>query len=162
MKKFVTLPSGFTLIELVVVIAIMVVLSGTSIAAYYRFSQKQSALNDARNLATEMKKIQALARNLVYPAGCTNLSSYNLFSDCNGGCQTMSANAVCGSGLYSALRNDPVLSKGLFQSNINISFGAGTGSISPAIGAYSVTAAGDPYQVEVTTDLNGNIDVKEL
>lgn len=161
MKKALTVSSGFTLIELMVVITIIVILSGISIASYYRFSQQQSALNDARNLATEMKKIQAMARNLEYPPGCVGLNNYELKSDCSfpATCQTMSASANCGGTLFPVFSGESVLSKGYFYTPIDIYFAAGSGDISP-VGLYMVTNAGDPFQVGVTTDANGNIDVK--
>jgi len=51
------------------VITIIVILSGMSIAGYSRFTQRQAAMDDARNFVSEMRKVQSLAKNLVYPDG---------------------------------------------------------------------------------------------
>jgi prepilin-type N-terminal cleavage/methylation domain-containing protein len=155
---------GFTLIELMVTITIIVILSGISVAGYYRFSQREAALDDARNFVTEMKKVQALAKNLVYPNDCTGLVNYNLVSDCFGkeDCQTMTAYAVCNSQVLpiKVIDKEKVLSKAYFTYDINVDFQAGTGGISP-FGTYLMTNTKDPYQVSVVTDSNGNIVVSE-
>lgn len=160
-------PNGFTLIELIVVIAIIILLSGVSLAAYFRFSQRQAALGDARNFSTELRKIQALAKNLVYPVSCSSgLVGYRLKSDCKDleTCKTMSAWAVCGAVEIPVIVNEPILTKAFFTYDVDISFAAGSGNINPgAVGTYDFSNANDPtYTVEVVTDINGNIDVKEL
>lgn len=165
MKKNTAHSSGFTLIELMVSITIMIILSGLSIAAYFRFSQRQASMNDARNFATEMRKVQALAKNLVYPTGCINLVGYRLVSDCSMSedCKKMSYAASCGNGEFTIVTHEPVLETAFFTYNVSILFAAGTGNINPgAVGDYSLTNSSDPYQIVVRTDLNGNIDVKEL
>lgn len=76
---------GFTLIELMVTIVILLVLSGTSISAYLNFNKTQLIENDARQLVTELNRVRALAASIVYPSGCTTLRGYNLKSvDING------------------------------------------------------------------------------
>lgn len=156
---------GFTLIELMVVITIILVLSGISVASYYRFSQRQAAVDDARNFATEMRKVQALAKNLVYPPGCAGLISYNLVADCfginNESCKTMSAIARCRNGDIPFINGENVLSKAFFTYDVDVNFEAGTGRIDN-FGTYDFSNSKDPaYTVVVTTDSNGNIDVKE-
>ena len=165
MKNNTAHSKGFTLIELMVVITIIIILSGLSIAAYFRFSQRQASMNDARNFATELRKVQALAKNLVYPAGCLNLVGYRLVSDCSmsENCKTMSYTATCGNGDYPGATNEPILETAFFTHDVSVLFAAGTGNIDPsAVGDYSLTNSSDPYKIVVRTDLNGNIDVKEL
>lgn len=154
--------SGFTLIELIVVIAIIILMSGMSIAAYFRFSQRQAAMNDARNFATEMRKVQAMAKNLVYPAGCgSKLERYRLKADCAGeGCVTMTTSAFCNGVEILVKANEEVLTKVFFTDTVDIYFGAGTGTISQ-VGEFPIQNSNDPYTVVVKTDANGNISTKE-
>ena len=155
---------GFTLVELMAVITIIIILAGTAVVSYFRFSQRQAAVNDARNFATELMKVQALARNLVYPPNCVGLKKYNLVADCfgerNTECTTMSASAVCGNGLFPIFENEEVLVKTFFTYDISVNFDPGTGNIETP-GTYHLTNTNDPFTVDVTTDANGNIDVKE-
>jgi prepilin-type N-terminal cleavage/methylation domain-containing protein len=154
---------GFTLIELIVVMAVTIILSGMSLAAYYRFSQRQAAKNDARNVVTEMKKVQALAKNLVYPAGCdSELSKYQLNADCWGleSCKSMTILAFCDNVPFTVKANEVVLTKAFFTDEISIDFAAGTGTIIPT-GSFPLTNTADGYTVVVTIDHIGNISTKE-
>ena len=164
MKKILRETYGFTLIELMVTITIIVILSGISVAGYYRFSQRQAAIDDARNFVTEMKKVQALARNLVYPDGCTGLIGYQLVSDCSGleTCKTMTAYAVCTSPVLPVkiIDQEKVLASAYFTVDVNVNFAASSGKIDVP-GTYAITNTKDPYQISVVTDSNGNIAVND-
>lgn len=148
---------GFTLIELIVVIAIIIILSGVSLAAYFRFSQRQAAMNDARNFSTMLRRVQAMAKNLVYPAECSGLSGYRVYSCLN--CQKVSADAVCSVGGGTVINQEQVLAKTFFSSAISVVFTAGSGSISPA-GEFPIKNLSDDYTVVVKADENGNISTK--
>jgi prepilin-type N-terminal cleavage/methylation domain-containing protein len=155
---------GFTLVELMVVITIIILMAGTAIAAYFRFSQRQAALNDGRNFSTMMRKVQALAKNLVYPSGCTELSGYTLEADgdvnCES-CQIVSAYANCLEGKIYVTTDEKVLSKAFFTNDISINFKAGTGSIDP-YGTFVLSNNVDTSnQIVVVTDENGVINVEE-
>lgn len=71
---------AFTLIELMVTISIILILSGTSVAAYLNFSKSQSMDSDARQVVSELSRIRSLSENLVYPTGCSSLLGYNVKS----------------------------------------------------------------------------------
>jgi len=71
---------GFTLIELVVVMVIILVLSGGAISAYLNFNKIQAINNDVRNLGTELHRVSVLAASLQYPVGCESLSRYSVTS----------------------------------------------------------------------------------
>lgn len=164
MKLFADNSFGFTLIELMVVTMIILTISGISFASYFKFSERQSINNDVRNFATEMRKVQALAKNFVYPAGCTGLIGYNLVSDCFGAlnCKSMTANAVCENGNFLVIQSEAVLNKSFFPLAVDVNFEVGSGNINP-VRSYNFSNTSDPsYVVEVTTDVNGNIDVREL
>lgn len=126
--------NGFTLIELIVVIAIIVIMSGMSLAAYFQFTQRQSALSDARNFETKLRQVQAMAKNLVYPSDCvTGLVGYRLYADCNGvygtGCQKVSVVPLCPGDGVKVIDSEQVFSDAYFTGSVNTVFLAGTGSI---------------------------------
>jgi len=156
--------NGFTLVELMVVITIIILMAGTSIAAYFRFSQRQAALNDGRNFSTMMRKIQAMARNLVYPEGCSELTGYTI--EAAGGascesCQIVSAYANCKEGNIYVTTDEKVLTKAFFTSDLKINFKAGSGSIEP-YGTFVLSNNVDTSnQIVVVTDGNGVINVEE-
>jgi prepilin-type N-terminal cleavage/methylation domain-containing protein len=70
--------NGFTLIELMLVIVIILILSGGSITAYLNFNKTQTVDNDARNLTAEIYRVRTLAASMQYPTGCSSLRGYNL------------------------------------------------------------------------------------
>jgi prepilin-type N-terminal cleavage/methylation domain-containing protein len=154
--------SGFSLIELIVVIAIMIIFSGVSISAYFQFSQRQEALNDARNVATTFRRVQSMARNLVYPSGCAGLSGYRLYTDCDvydDSCKNMKASASCSTGGEIVVFDEDVLLETSFSGLVDVFFVAGSGS---PLSSFELTLGMNPYVVQVSVDDNGNINVVNL
>lgn len=165
MKKRLVFCQGFTIIELMVVVTIIIVLSGISLAGYYRFSQRQSALNDARNFSTILRRVQAMAKNLVYPESCDSLIKYNLQSDESGwdceDCQTVSAWAVCSNNSFNVIDKEKVMTKAFFTSDVSVDFEAGTGRINYSQAVFPLTNSNDDYAIEVKVDENGVISARE-
>jgi len=167
MKKKELILGAFSLIELMVTISIIIVLSGTVIAGYFRFSQRQEAMNDARSLMSQMKKIQSLAQNLVYPDGCGGLQNYKLSPVCTGvDCRSVRVVATCVSGGDAngeivITESEEVLGKAYFTDQTGTyTFSAGTGVISP-VGSLEISYLNSPYQFGVEIYENGNIAVVE-
>jgi len=156
--------SAFTLIELIVVIAVIALLSGMSLVTYTQFNVRQSALNDVRNFETELRKVQAMAKNLVYPIydgnRCDGLVKYNVKSDKSGAscsdCQSISAYAVCNSGEILVVNQEKIFSKAYFSDSLNIDIEPGTGSFTKNY-VFSLENIND---MEIKTDENGNISVQ--
>lgn len=80
MRISVKLFDGFTLIELMVVVLVISVLAGGSIAAFLNFNRREQLASDVRNLLTEVNKARSLAATQQYPSGCTTLEGINLRS----------------------------------------------------------------------------------
>ncbi|HSV94771.1 MAG TPA: hypothetical protein VLH94_02230 [Spirochaetia bacterium] len=155
-KKF----PGLTLIELIVVITIIIMFSGMSLAAYFNFSQNQASLNDTRNFVTVLRRVQAMAKDLVYPDGCSGLVGYRIFDNCEGiyekSCQAISVNAICSEGEISEIVGEKIFTEAYFSENLNVIFIAGSGKItSPTI--FSVA---DINNIVISIDENGNTTTK--
>jgi prepilin-type N-terminal cleavage/methylation domain-containing protein len=153
------IPRGFTLIELMVVIAIIIVLSSASLAAYFQFSQQQAAQNDARSLETILRRVQAMAKNLVYPVGCTSgLLGYRVYSnDCSGeGCQLISAEPLCPGSSAKVIDGEKIFTEAYFSGAVDVTFLAGTGRIESPI-TFPIS---NIKNIEVKADENGNISIK--
>jgi prepilin-type N-terminal cleavage/methylation domain-containing protein len=158
MKKSNNITAGFTLIELIVTVTIIIILSGISLSAYHQFTQREAAINDARNLSTMLHRVQSMSEYLVYPTGCTNLTGYHLESDCSDGtCGTMSVWAQCDGGPILVVDSEKVLSETSFYEPVNVSFEAGSGNIE-SVEVYHVSNKYSPfYTVAVTVDAYGNV-----
>lgn len=64
---------GFTLIEIIVVVAIMGVIMGGSIAGYRRFNERQKLLTTGKELLVNLRRAQAKATSGVKTnVGCNN------------------------------------------------------------------------------------------
>lgn len=68
--------SGFTLIELLIVTTIILTILGGGMAAFLAFNQKQAVLGAAKELQSDLRLAQGLARVRETPEGCGQLSGY--------------------------------------------------------------------------------------
>lgn len=164
MKKKLVSCQGITIIELLVSVTIIILLSGLSLAGYFRFDRRQTMINDARNFATVLRRVQAMAKNLVYPTGCDTLKMYSLIPDgteCET-CQTVSATAVCGNGSYTVISNEKILTKAFFSLGTFANFEAGTGKLLNASELkFRLKYDDESYIIEVKVDQNGIISTTE-
>lgn len=115
---------GFTLIELMLVMTIIVVLFGGSITAYLTFNKNQVTKNDARNFVAEIYRVRTLASSMQYPTGCTSLKGVNVLGSAGG--TGITVITQCGSGNYSGAVIK-VLTSSTFTSAIDITFLPGSG-----------------------------------
>jgi prepilin-type N-terminal cleavage/methylation domain-containing protein len=92
--------SGFTLIELIVAISIMVLLVGGGITSYLTFNDNQQLEGSARQIQSYLRAAQTRARVGDRPVGCTKLEAYKvlvaassselqLLTVCDGGVETL-------------------------------------------------------------------------
>jgi len=92
--------SGFTLIEMMVAIAIMIILTGMGIAGFIRFNDRQEVSNAAKQVQHIMRSAQSKARVKELPSGCTNLFSYEVHRSGGG---PINVRANCQSGVNASL-----------------------------------------------------------
>lgn len=91
--------SGFTLIEVLVSVAIMILLLGGGIAAYINVDRRQSLQNVCAQMTQYVRTAQKRARVGDKPAGCDTLTSYDLVQTATSP-DVVSIRAVCLSGTY--------------------------------------------------------------
>lgn len=129
-KGFSARQAGFTLIELMMVMVIIILVSGGSLTAYLNFNKTQSTINDARKLVAEIYRVRTLAATLQYPSDCTSLTGYNLKSSLvNSDLSGMSVSVLC-SPANVEIPDTQILTNSVFVSPLNLIFKPGTGYLS--------------------------------
>ena len=86
--------AGFTLIEMIVAVAIIIIVTGFAIASFISFNDKQQVQTAAREAQLVFRKTQSKARVKENPTGCTNLEMYRV--EKNGGALITTAMCVNG------------------------------------------------------------------
>lgn len=69
---------GFTLIELMVSVTILLLLAGFSVSRLVDFAEKRAVFNDAKFVVEELRKIRTKATAVEVPAGCSGVVSYDI------------------------------------------------------------------------------------
>jgi prepilin-type N-terminal cleavage/methylation domain-containing protein len=125
---------GYTLIELLITITIVVLFSGASISAYLTFSENRQLDNDARNFNSSLNKIRNKAIFLEYPEGCIGLSSFSVSTGLNASSKrsVLKYQVNCSNKVYDGL-DDEVLKSSEFYSDFSIVFLPQTGNISDLV-----------------------------
>lgn len=111
---------GFTIIELIIVITIMMVLSTFGIASFVTYSRSQDLVNAAQNVSTVLQVAKASASSQVKPSSCVSgtLNAYEVTIDpVSPQVQQYSVEPVCGS-------IPDVASKKMYTLPQNVSFSA--------------------------------------
>ncbi len=117
---------AFTLIETMVVMAIMLVVAGTGYYTVSQFTQSQGLNDDQRSVVTELKRVYAKATAVSYPSGCTGLTGYQVSVSVN--TKAFSITALCASGNVAETRSD-VLKTSQFQSTTSVTFTVSSGKV---------------------------------
>lgn len=119
---------GFTIIELLVTLTIIVLVTGVSVAGYLRYNENRQLDNDARNFVVLVNKIRSKATFLEFPEGCTGFQSFTVNSGLNGAGERKVLNffANCSSGVSSTVAEE-ILSASVFQADFSLVFLAQSG-----------------------------------
>jgi type II secretory pathway pseudopilin PulG len=140
---------GFSLIELVVVIGILILITGGGIASLISFNEKQQVLNGSKELQSYLRTAQTLARVGEVPDGCGTLTGYKVVSSGVAFSKEIKVLAACSSGDIEKssflLPETTTLS-----SDINISFLGLHGGVTGAATVEVVGASDRTYTFEVT------------
>ena len=101
--------SGYSLVELIISISIMLVLVGGGLAAYREFDARQSLVNGGRDLASNLRVAQKKAQAGEKPNSpeCINdtLESWRVFNQ-TGSTTAYSIRAICGGQVSSTPTQD--------------------------------------------------------
>lgn len=162
MKKklpFFHVSSGFSLIELIVVIGVLLLLAGGGIASFITFNEKQQLLSGGKELQEHLRMAQSLSRVGETPSGCGKLSGYKVTSTTIGSTKEIKVSAVCSSG--DVERNSFLLPESTtLSSDIDITFLGLYGGVIGATTIQVVGSSGRTYTFDVT--LGGEITSGEL
>lgn len=93
-RRFASGSTGFTLIELIVSVTIMILLVGGGIAAFITFNDKQQLQGSTKMLQTYMRTAQTKARVGDRPEDCDRLLGYQV--GVAQGTSTITLAAICG------------------------------------------------------------------
>jgi type II secretory pathway pseudopilin PulG len=141
--------SGYTLIEIVVSVGILVLMLGGGIAAFIQFQEKQAIVAATNDLKVQLRVAQTRARTGDTPDDCDRLQSYAVRTNTSNGVTQMTMLAMCNSG--EIVRKEQDLLSGVTLANdIDIRFLTLHGGVSGAATINLVSDTGYEYEFEVT------------
>ncbi|OGJ38331.1 MAG: hypothetical protein A2383_03680 [Candidatus Pacebacteria bacterium RIFOXYB1_FULL_39_46] len=97
-KKNIFFPVGFSLIELLVVVAISMILLSVAISSLITFNERRSITNAVDELKSQIQTAQSKAQAGDL-GGCNQLAGYSLQTYLNGNVTEISMQASCGVGI---------------------------------------------------------------
>jgi len=143
---------GFTVLELMITVTIMLIIFGGSLSAYFTFTNSQAMDTDARQLISELNRVKSLAANMSYPENCENLMGYRVRGDLNS--QALTITALCGVGgnVTNVISN--LLKSTVFDPGFDITFAPGNGYLSSGSEATIVIKNTEDEDVEKTISVS--------
>lgn len=118
--------SGFSLVELLIVLALFVMLSTGAVATYRAFYQRQQVLQSAKALQDSMRLAQKKARVGEKPPGCVTLNGYMVSATTNSTSVTLTAD--CSDADY-VVTTATLVGNARLVSNLNMTFRVITGGV---------------------------------
>jgi prepilin-type N-terminal cleavage/methylation domain-containing protein len=151
-------PSGFTLIEILVVLALSSLLFGASLAGYVNFNKHQVVLAGGRQVVSDLRDAQNRAANGVLPTGCTTLTEYQLTA--TAGANSYTVNAICSGPTTIKIKSVSLPTGVTFQSATTLNFYPLNGGVGGNVGTITILSGTIMYQF--TVDASGGITEKGL
>lgn len=141
---------GYTLIELVVVIAIIGLLVGGSIAGYNTLNKRQTTTNAGRELISVMRTAQERAVSGKKPTVCDQLVGYSVSGVSNGTSYALNSVCIVGGATVSSLVQTYQLPTGVkFSGAFSTQFNVQTGGASGTTGDITLTSSTNTYTLTV-------------
>lgn len=142
--------SGYTFIELLIVMAILAIMVSVSIVALVRFRERSEAQTDALGLASHLRRIQVQAAAVEVPAGCVGVKNFAVTM--SGKTASVAVNCTSGSVAdLPALKYQMV--KSTFKVNYQVTFDSRMISASPL----DIDICGNKYSYRITISALANI-----
>lgn len=138
--------TGFTLIEMLIVITITLLLVGGGIASYITFNDRQTLVAGGDRLEVLLRTAQKRARAGDTPAGCVQLQSYNVVL--TAASNQVQLQAECSNQTYPVSSN-PLAGNVVATSTETIKFRVLAGGVENA-GVFTLQNGSTQLEVEVT------------
>jgi len=157
-KLFQKSQKGFTLIEMLVSVTIMVLLIGGGIAGYINFNDKRVILSAVGELKAEFASAQSLA-NSGRLGGCDILNGYRISSAGSGTDTIVSIDVNCLTGSTDGSQDYTVELDGVNMSNVNVLYRV----LNSGICLDGDCADPNPEDIDITVEnINGNGGIYEF
>lgn len=150
-----TRQSGFTMIELLIVVGIMILIFGGGISAYLRLDRRQSLINVCKEIEVMARSAQKKARVGDRPDGCDRLNAYRVSRTATGP-DVISLQAVCDSGT-TTIQTYEVPTLFTVQSIGAMNFRVLHGGLLEASSLVRVSSTGPNYRCEFTVQNGGSV-----
>jgi len=141
---------GFTLVELMVTITIIVLLAGVGAAGYINFNKTQALKSAANDLKNNLRLVQSKALAQEKPAGCVNFEGYRLNTS------SYFMVALCDGVELGSSRKFFSLPSNVSLSPAQVDFSVLTGEVTPATITVSLGSSDLTVSVSATGKIEGN------
>jgi len=142
---------GFTLIEVLIVIAIFLLLTVGAMVTYRTFSRRQQVFQSAKIVQEALRFAQKKARVGEKPAGCQTLQGYSVRGTTNSA--TLTLYAECSNQDYSVSTMN-LIGGGRLRQNITVVFQVISGGVT---GTGDIDVGDGQYTYEFTVSRGGEI-----
>ena len=142
-------PAGFTLIEIVIVFAIIAILTSLGLAAYNTYNGDQEVQSSAIDVETMLNLAKSRSLTQVIPASCGTNSVTGYQVDVTIGSQQYTLSAICGSKQVVETNNLPPRITFANGSTTTVFFNISTGAVA-SNGTILITGFGNTKTITVS------------
>lgn len=147
--------SGFTMIELLITVGIMILIFGGGVAAYLNLDRRQSLINVCKEIESLSRSAQKKARVGDRPVGCDKLQAYRVSRTASGP-DRISLQAICDSGVVT-LSDYDVPTVFTITTITAMDFRVLHGGLQGGTGSVLVQSASPNYRCSFAIDNGGSI-----